>query len=858
MARLSQRRRFSVTGVACLLLIAITALPALASQKTGRAAWVEKTLRKLSLREKIGQLVQIRVPGKFINRQSQEYRSIMENIRRNRVGGVVLFAGNVYESAILLNDLQRASRLPLLVSADFERGASFRISDTTSFPWTMAMGAAGSEELAYRQGLATARESRALGVHWIFAPVVDVNNNPANPVINIRSFGEDPALVAKLGAAFIRGAREGGALTTAKHFPGHGDTATDSHIGLAVVQSDRARLERVEFTPFRSAIAAGVDSIMTAHVAVPEVTKRPELPATLSSEILTGLLRNQLGFKGLVVTDALEMGGITEKYWCGLAAIKALQAGADVLLLPPDPTVAINEVERAVKRGDIPLARIDESVRRILSAKNRLGLRRSRTAPLARIGNVISAPDSLALAQEIADRSITVVRDQQRRLPISPLDAPRIFSLVLASDTESNPGALFQAEMRRRFPRVRTAWGNARITPELESEIARGAAEADLVVCATIVRLGSGLGSVALPEKQRQLLKQLAASGKPVIWVTMGNPYVLQLVPEIETSLCAFSYSETSQIAAAKALSGAIAVGGAMPVAVPGVVQAGAGVQIAKLDMTLKPRPVETERKLLDDFVEAGGFTGAELLVGRNGAIALHARSGQTTADSRYDIASLSGTIIPSTAFALAVESGALVTSGRVLDYVPELTGDPRGELQVRNLPAGAAASDGAVSELINTIVSRATGASVGSYLSNSLYGPLGMESALRPTRASIQRTPAVSSWSARDLGVFAQMLLNGGVYDHRRLLSPGTLQLLTGADGPWSKPSGSNWTRDLFSASAFGFSSPSGPLLWIDPEKRLFIVLLTVGTLSPKGQTLERAHRSIVERILESANAGR
>lgn len=846
MDRLPRRNRLSAKGVVYLLLaILISALPSPASEKTGRSAWVEKTLRSLSLRERIGQLVQIRVPGRFVNRQSQEYQNILDNVRRNRVGGIVLFAGNVYESAILLNDLQRASRLPLLVSADFERGASFRISDTTSFPWTMAVGATGSEELAYRQGLATARESRALGVHWIFAPVVDVNNNPANPVINIRSFGEDPGLVARLGAAFIRGARKGGVLATAKHFPGHGDTATDSHIGLAVVASDMARLEKVELAPFRSAIAAGVDSIMTAHVAVPEVTKRPELPATLSSEILTDLLRNQLGFKGLVVTDALEMGGITEKYWCGLAAIKALQAGADVLLLPPDPTVAINEVERAVKRGDIPLARINESVRRILAAKNSLGLRRSRTTPLARIGNVIAAPESVDLAQEIADRSIAVARDEQRRLPINPLRDPRIFSLVLASDTESNPGALFQAELRRRFPRVRTAWGNARITPELESEIDRGAAEADLIVCTTLVRLASGLGSVALPEKQRQLLKRLAGSGKPVIWVAMGNPYVLQLVPEIGTSLCTFSYSEASQIAVAKGLSGAIAIGGAMPVTVPGIAQAGSGVRIPKLEMTLKPGPIETGRKLLDSFVETGGFAGAELLVGRDGVIALHARSGKILPDARYDSASLSRTIIPSAAFALAVESGALVPGGKVREYVPELTGDPRGELPVRDLPASAASSGDRsdLDELINTIVSRATGAPINAYLESRLYRPLG-----------IAAKPAFSL-SARDLAVFAQMLLNGGVYDHTRLFSPGTLQLFTGA-GPWSKPSASDWTRDLFSPSAFGVSSPSGPLLWIDPEKRLFIVLLTVG--APKGHTFDEAHRSLVERAIESAVAGR
>ena len=261
-------------------------------------SWVSKTMARLSLRDKVGQLVQVRVSGRFINRESPQFQELADAVRRNHIGGVTLFAGDVYESALLLNELQKLSDLPLFVAADFERGASFRITDTTSFPWTMAIGATGSEELTYQEGAITAREARALGVHWIYAPVMDVNNNPDNPVINIRSYGEDPQLVARLGAAFIRGARDHGVLTTAKHFPGHGDTATDSHIGLAVIPSDRARLESVEMVPFRSAIAAGVDSIMTAHIAVPQVTGEPDIPATLSPKILTDLLRGKLQFRG--------------------------------------------------------------------------------------------------------------------------------------------------------------------------------------------------------------------------------------------------------------------------------------------------------------------------------------------------------------------------------------------------------------------------------------------------------------------------------------------------------------------------------------------------------------------------------
>ncbi|HSW38744.1 MAG TPA: glycoside hydrolase family 3 N-terminal domain-containing protein, partial [Acidobacteriota bacterium] len=544
------------------ILLTVTSMT-VACPSSSDEHWVDTTLNELTLREKIAQLIQIRVPGRFINRLSPEFLSISEQVRNNRIGGVCLFAGNVFDSAMLLNELQGISHLPLIVSSDFERGASFRIADTTSFPWTMALGAAGSEQLAYQKGKVTAREARALGVHWIFAPVMDVNNNPANPVINIRSFGEDPRLVARLGAAFIRGAIEGGVLTTAKHFPGHGDTATDSHIGLPVLKMDLSRLQALEFIPFISAIEAGVDSIMTAHVAVPGVTGQSGTPATLSPMILTDILRNKLRFDGLVVTDALEMAGITDHYWNGLAAVRAIQAGADVLLLPTDAAVAINEIERAVKRGEISEARIDESVRRVLQAKYRLQLHINRQADLTLIGDIVASPENLRYAQEIADRSITVVKDDRRLLPINPLDGKRIFSLVLAPGTESNPGAVFQAEMRRRFPSLHTAWSNSQVTGEILSSIDREAAAADIIVLSTLVRLTTGQVSVSMPANQQRIVRRLLASKKPLIWVSLGNPYVLQIAPEAGTYLCTFSYSDVSQIAAARALSGAIDLAGA-------------------------------------------------------------------------------------------------------------------------------------------------------------------------------------------------------------------------------------------------------------------------------------------------------
>jgi beta-N-acetylhexosaminidase len=836
-----------------LISIFLSLTPGPALCKESARTWADKTLASLTLRDKIAQLVQIRVPGRFLNRQSEYFQTIKDQIRENRIGGVVLFAGNVYESAILLNDLQTISKVPLIVAADFERGLSFRIADTTSFPWTMAIGATGSEQYAYQQGLVTGEESRALGVHWIFAPVVDVNNNPDNPVINIRSFGEDPVLVGRLASAFIRGAKKAGVLTTAKHFPGHGDTATDSHLGLAVVDADLPRLEAVEFIPFKDAIDAGVDSIMTAHVAVPKVTELREIPATLSWKILTDILRNKLKFNGLVVTDALEMGGITSSYWCGLAAVKALQAGADILLLPPNASVAINEVERAVKRGDISVSRINQSVRKVLDAKNRMGLPVRRTVPINRIAELIAAPKSGQLAQEIADHSITVVKDDQHLLPIDPVKETRIFSLVLTPDLESSPASSFQSELRQHFLSVRTAWCNARISEDLLASIGRAAADSDLIICSTLARLSTGRDNPGLLPSQQALLKKLASMQKPLIWIAFGTPYVLRLLPEVGTQVCTFSYSDVSQIAAAKALAGEIDITGKMPISIPALAKVGDGLQIPRIPMELRREPeakmsfVET-RKLLDDFVSSGVFGRAALVVGYRNGIVLDESAGDTgprpgspgaSQETAHSLASLSRMIGTVPAAMLAVDSGILLPGTLVRDYLPELEGIDHDKLRVQELLTSNTESTESNADLIDRIVARVSGITLDQFLSKNLYDPLGMR---------VSRDKTALSCRSRDLAVFAQMLINKGVYRHRRYLKPETIARYTGPRGMWSRPADIEWMGKIFSSSSFGHLSSAGPALWIDPSKQLFIILLT--SSSEGAVVVGQAQRKLLESV--------
>jgi beta-N-acetylhexosaminidase len=464
----------------------------------------------------------------YLHSKSEEMREIDRQIREHHVGGFILFGGDVYEAAVLIDKVQAASKLPLLIASDFERGASFRLRNTVSFPWNMAIGATGSEHWAYLQGKATGMESRALGVNWIFAPVLDINNNPANPVINIRSYGEDPELVAKLGAAFIRGAQEAGVMATAKHFPGHGDTAVDSHLSLPVLNMDRQRLDALELIPFKKAIQSGVWSVMTAHLAVAAIEPELGVPATLSNKVLGALLQKDLGFSKLIVTDSLTMAGLAEGYWAGDAALRAFKAGVDVLLDSPNPDAVYQSLLQAVRSGEISRKRLDHSVRKILEAKTWLGLHRRRRVDLQRISQVVSDPRLQEQAQQMAEASVTLVRDQAG---IVPLDVRRLRSahavMVLSRDLGEETST-FEKELRQRLDSVsfdRISMSSSE--PDMEACLEK-ARRAELVVCAIFARVVTGTGTVGLPEKLGRWVEELSQLDRPVATIALGTPYVIQ------------------------------------------------------------------------------------------------------------------------------------------------------------------------------------------------------------------------------------------------------------------------------------------------------------------------------------------
>ncbi|HEX3877207.1 MAG TPA: glycoside hydrolase family 3 N-terminal domain-containing protein [Bryobacteraceae bacterium] len=588
--------RRAVAALLFLPLLLFSAAAAKKSTKTAKtakssnikaSATVRRWMRNMTLRDEVAQLVFIPFYGQAPNSRTRAYRNFMRLIRETKVGGLILLnasgpRGTVraepYALAAFLNRMQRLARVPLMVGADFERGASMRVDNVTVFPHAMAFGATGDPSYSRFEGEVTAKEARAIGVQWVYYPDADVNNNPDNPIINVRSFGENPQDVAAQVKAFIEGAhsdKKNYILTTAKHFPGHGDTAVDTHLNLATIPADLDRLQHLELIPFKAAIEAGVDSVMTAHIAVPALAP-PDLPATLSPAILTGLLREQLGFKGLVITDSLEMGGIAQGFTSGDAAVRAIEAGADTLLMPADPDAAIRAVVAAVNSGRITRARIQESVVKILSSKEKVGLDRKRFANLEGISDVVNSPEDNERAQEIADHAVTLVRNNSNAVPLA--DPQSACFVVMPESRYSVEGQVFTQEVRKRAH-------SANITsldPSMPSQTV-DAALAKLESCsaftiAAFSAVMSGRGSVGLSGDLPRALESMISSGKPVTMVALGNPYLMRNFPNVTAYLATFSTVPPSEVAAVKALWGEIAITGHLPVTIPGIAKYGEGI----------------------------------------------------------------------------------------------------------------------------------------------------------------------------------------------------------------------------------------------------------------------------------------
>ena len=895
--------------------------------------WVESTLKQMSVEEKVGQLLFTTYHGSFTPTDAAAYAQMMHDVEDLHVGGFInvtqgsplgFLKSQAYPSAVLSNQLQAKSKLPLLIGADFERGTAMRLDEGTSFPTAMALAATGDPKDAYTMGKVTALEARAAGIQWIYAPDADVNSNPGNPIINTRSFGENPEKISEFVTEFIRGVQENGGLATAKHFPGHGDTTADSHIDLPVVTADRARLEKLELVPFRAAIAAGVGSIMTGHLNVPALEPDPNTPATLSLRVLTDLLRKKLGFQGLVVTDAMDMGGITVRYAPGDAAVRAFLAGADALLMPPVPDAAYEALLAAVQSGQISQERLDASVRRILEAKARLGLQRNRFVDIAALNETFGSVARQAESQEISDRGITLLRDTPHRLPLDGTKPARALLVCLYADPEPYPGEDLERELRRRFDSVVTLRADTKFA-KAENLKLPASDSYDVAILALFVRVSDRKGDVDVPADQFPLIQQIYKTGKPVISVGLGSPYLIERFPQAETWLSVFGIADVAQISVARALFGEIPVRGRLPVTIPGVdLKAGYGMQVPANPMTLQPMDVRGEALLKPAFdviqkaIGDRAFPGATLAVGYRGKLSVHAfgnlkydaKSPDANADTMYDIASLTKVVVTTTLVEKLVEGdfpSPLNLDAPIERYLPEWSKGPQPEwrhkVTVRHLmthtsglppfkeywrtstskqetlarifaepleyePGTKVVYSDLGIILMADIIQRLTGKPLDVLANENIFGPLGMRHSMYnppkaiwpeigPTEFDSQlrhrlvqgevhdeNAFAIGGVSghagvfstAPDLAAFCQMLLNGGVYAHQRILKRATIVEFT-VPQPlaqntrtlgWVVPTEGSSSGHFFSSHSYGHTGFTGTTIWIDPDRQLFVVLLT------------------------------
>ena len=571
------------------------------SEKSWKAA--DKMLKKMTTEEKVGQLIQIGINARFINQDSDFFQDLKRQVTENKIGGVIFFGAPMYETVHLANRLQENARIPLLFALDAETGIGMRFTDAANFPWNMAVAATGNPDYAYRMGVITGREAKAMGLMQVYAPVLDVNNNADNPVINVRSFSEDPETVARFGAAFIEGVQSQGVIATAKHFPGHGDTDVDSHRGLPIINVSRERLDKLELVPFKRAIDSGVASIMVAHIGLPQIdpteikpipnairvdtdeeviTENATLPATLSTKIQTELLRKELGFKGLIVTDAMSMSGLTLYVTQEEAGVQAFLAGADLIEKPADTDAMVRGLREAVKSGRITQARLNESVGKILAWKHELGLFKQKITPIDQIDKIVGGKETHQLAEEIANKAVTVVRNEENLIPLAK--DKRVFVLGISNgfDGEMTSVALIKF-LRENGVRFSATMLQDNSSPEQIARAREAANRADVVIAAMYGRVRSGAkNSVGLPDAGVDILRDLLAKNKKVVGLSFGNPYILQSFPTLKTYIVAYGDMTTLQRASARTIFGMLEPTGKLPISLPGLVPRGTGLTLAK------------------------------------------------------------------------------------------------------------------------------------------------------------------------------------------------------------------------------------------------------------------------------------
>lgn len=930
------------------------------SKHNERYEWIEKTLSNLTLEQKIGQMILMTTDLHYISEESDRWKTIQHDIIENNVFGYHLWGGNPISINHYIQKMQKTAGIPLVFTADFERGVGSYIYGALEFPTCMAFGATRNIDFAYDFGKYTALESRALGITQIFAPVVDINSNPNNPIINTRSFGETPEIVSEMATAFIRGCQENGVACVAKHFPGHGDTDIDSHIGLPTIDADLARLEKIEFVPFRAAINENVSAIMTAHIYIPELEVVPYLPATLSETILNDILRKKLRYNGIIITDAMGMGGIVNYFTPEYAYVNAIKAGCDLIInTNSSADFIINAVRNAIDRGELSEERIDESVRRILTLKYNIELDKKRNTDLYDVDKKLNTKECQAFSQTVADSAITLVKDQNSLIPVSQV-YDTIFVVNVFDESINNSSRTFQSEINSRISNTKTfnIIGNRYL--EYTDKLLNNITDSSLVIIGAFIRYRSYKGYIDIPINQANFIKNIAKKTDNIIVISFGNPYMIRQFPQVSTYLCGYGWQDVIQISAVKSIFGEIDINGKLPISIPGIANFGDGIYKkaleeivyaktpAEVKPTLRrgfPHEVGVDRnklyeieELLVKGVEDSAYPGGTFLAARDGINFYETAFGELTYDDNspavkmgtiYDLASVTKVIGTASAAMILYDKGLLKLDKPVASVLPEFGKNGKEKVTFRHLLTHSSGLPGwdklwekgdTPDEMLKVIyempLEYATGTKtvysclgfivlgkaiekladkpLDVLLREEVFGPLNMTrtfynppdeliNEVAPTEYDKERGGIVQGKvhdenayylggvagnaglfsTVHDLAIFAQTMLNKGEYQGVRIFKEETVDLFTTrqniVDGStralgWDTPTNHSSAGKYFSKISYGHTGFTGTSIWIDPDKRLFGILLT-NRIYPtrENQKLDTFRADIYDKLQEA-----
>jgi len=875
--------------------------------------------KHFSLREKIAQMIMVRIRGDYYHSEHWYRKSLKKWLMKDGIGGVITFGGSIHGSYYNIQQFQKWAKYPLLVAADYERGLGQWMGDATLFPSNMAVAATGDTALAYDQGRITALESRSLGVHITFSPVMDINNNPDNPIINFRSYSDDPEIVSLFGTAFIQGVQDNGLIACVKHFPGHGNTATDSHTSLPAIEGNKKELDALELYPFRRAVQSGVKMIMVGHIALPGLDESGA-PASHSSTITTELLRNEMGFNGVIITDGMEMGGLTQVAWAGESAVRAVEAGADILLLPMDVNHTINSIVEAVISGRISEKRIEQSVARIWEMKEEMGLlTESPQVPFAKLEERIGIPSHMDKAAEIASKSITIVKDENNRLPLLPENIDSVAHIILSLDEGARRYLKsFSSGIQNTHGHVKEVFLNNPLSELGRRDILNQMKDIDHIVVSLVVRIRMDKGIATIDSTHSLLLEDLNNSEIPMVTFSFGSPY-LPKYDMLGTYVCAFGYGDVSVRAALNALWGLQTISGILPVDLNSSMQRGFGIKKKKNIKSwnsIKNIDFPTAFAVLDSAIKAEIFPGAQVVVAQHGKLVFSEGFGYHTYEKDsppvtnktiYDIASLTKVLVATPVTMKLISQKKLSLDQNIQQFYPQFTGGYKESATIRHLLTHSSGLQGYVPFfqdenikdkedvlqniqnskldfepesqskysdlgfiLLSSIIEKVSGRPIDRLAQSWLFQPLDMKNTRYSPPAEWRRNIAPTELdtvyrhrlihgevhdentylmggvsghagvfsTAEDIAKYAQMLVDGGLWQGKRLFTEAQIKEFTtlqnlpnGSDFAlgWDTPSqnGKSIAGDYFTHGSFGHLGFTGTSLWIDPNQEIIIVLL-------------------------------